>query len=379
MHTPKAKKEAVTDAVKRTLRSFGNVLGNCLYDKEYTKEIEKIKVQPVGFDMPLLSGLQAHLIGEQVPLQRRDLWRRPEFDESETEDPNSLPLPPSCRAHPYLEALNERHLTKQTSAPSIAQSRVRPRPSNGNSDFAVPALPAHALQRPSNMSGPSITGADARAAGHSIVRPMTMALEEEFSMDEEHLASMELDDPATMPTGADLALGDQSYDGSVFDQSVDSISVASTSASIMSTRFPQVKSKDFANGGPTNGLKPPQGDIKAEHKSSSDEDEKEAGRRRRRAALMQSAQQQQQSNGIQTDGFGRENGNGPSEVQQPPIVGGFRFPSDMASGANGSSNIGGRSVSDPAAVMNRSVGGFDFTSARGVNRFQHNSGNDENL
>lgn len=45
----KAKKEAVTDAVKRTLRSFGNVLGNCLYDKEYTKEIEKIKVQPVRF------------------------------------------------------------------------------------------------------------------------------------------------------------------------------------------------------------------------------------------------------------------------------------------------------------------------------------------
>jgi DNA repair and recombination protein RAD52 len=30
----KAKKEAVTDAMKRALRNFGNVLGNCLYDKD---------------------------------------------------------------------------------------------------------------------------------------------------------------------------------------------------------------------------------------------------------------------------------------------------------------------------------------------------------
>ena len=34
----KAKKEAATDGMKRALRSFGNVLGNCLYDKEYLKK-----------------------------------------------------------------------------------------------------------------------------------------------------------------------------------------------------------------------------------------------------------------------------------------------------------------------------------------------------
>lgn len=43
----------MTDGVKRTLRSFGNVLGNCLYDKEYTKEVEKIKVVPVCCDIGL--------------------------------------------------------------------------------------------------------------------------------------------------------------------------------------------------------------------------------------------------------------------------------------------------------------------------------------
>lgn len=255
---------------------------------------------------------------------------------------------------------------------------MRPRPSNVNPerpDFAVPAVPARA-QRTSNLSGPSIVGGTAHAVGQSIVRPMTTALEEEFSMDEEHLATMDLDDPATMPTGADLAIADTSYDGSVFDQSADSISVASTSASNMSARLPQVRSKDFANGGPPSAIKPLQANPKAEQKSSSDEDEKEAGRRRRRAALMESAQHQQ-SNGLQTDGFGRDNNNG-SDVKHPPIVGGFRFPSDAAVGSNGSSNLGGRSVSDPAAAMNRASAGVDFTSARGLNRFQNNAGNDEN-
>ncbi|KZP33750.1 recombination protein Rad52, partial [Athelia psychrophila] len=42
----KCKKEAVTDALKRALRNFGNLMGNCLYDKSYTQEVVKIKVQP---------------------------------------------------------------------------------------------------------------------------------------------------------------------------------------------------------------------------------------------------------------------------------------------------------------------------------------------
>ncbi|WWC69695.1 uncharacterized protein I206_103638 [Kwoniella pini CBS 10737] len=56
----KAQKEAVTDATKRALRTFGNLLGNCLYDKEYTKEVTKIRVPPARFN-------------------QNDLERRPEF------------------------------------------------------------------------------------------------------------------------------------------------------------------------------------------------------------------------------------------------------------------------------------------------------------
>ena len=42
----KAKKEGTTDALKRALRSFGNVLGNCIYDKEYLSKVTKVKVPP---------------------------------------------------------------------------------------------------------------------------------------------------------------------------------------------------------------------------------------------------------------------------------------------------------------------------------------------
>ncbi|KAI7858377.1 Rad52/22 double-strand break repair protein [Circinella umbellata] len=44
----KAKKEAATDALKRTLRMFGNVLGNCIYDKNYTSRMQYVKTPGVN-------------------------------------------------------------------------------------------------------------------------------------------------------------------------------------------------------------------------------------------------------------------------------------------------------------------------------------------
>ncbi|KAI0346485.1 hypothetical protein BDW22DRAFT_1342656 [Trametopsis cervina] len=66
----KCKKEAVTDAVKRALRNFGNLLGNCLYDKSYAQEVVKIKVPPPKFD-------------------KSELHRRPEFEERK---PDASPI-----------------------------------------------------------------------------------------------------------------------------------------------------------------------------------------------------------------------------------------------------------------------------------------------
>ena len=43
----KAKKEGTTDGLKRALRNFGNLLGMCLYDKDYLAKVTKIKAEPV--------------------------------------------------------------------------------------------------------------------------------------------------------------------------------------------------------------------------------------------------------------------------------------------------------------------------------------------
>lgn len=50
----KAKKEATTDALKRALRNFGNVLGNCIYDKTYLTKVMKVKVTPPKWDVDAL-------------------------------------------------------------------------------------------------------------------------------------------------------------------------------------------------------------------------------------------------------------------------------------------------------------------------------------
>ncbi|ORZ36706.1 hypothetical protein BCR44DRAFT_125376 [Catenaria anguillulae PL171] len=41
----KTRKEATTDALKRTLRLFGNSLGNCLHDKDFLRQVNTMPVQ----------------------------------------------------------------------------------------------------------------------------------------------------------------------------------------------------------------------------------------------------------------------------------------------------------------------------------------------
>ena len=41
--TEKSRKEAVTDALKRAARQFGNATGGCLYNKEYLERVKKVK------------------------------------------------------------------------------------------------------------------------------------------------------------------------------------------------------------------------------------------------------------------------------------------------------------------------------------------------
>ncbi|RKP29619.1 recombination protein Rad52, partial [Metschnikowia bicuspidata] len=65
----KCKKEAFTDALKRCLRCFGNVLGNCLYDKTLVAKTQKVRLPP-----PELTSTDFHrdpmLMKQEVARQR---------------------------------------------------------------------------------------------------------------------------------------------------------------------------------------------------------------------------------------------------------------------------------------------------------------------
>lgn len=47
----KCKKEGTTDGLKRALRTFGNVLGNCIYDKDFVAKVTKVKVGAGRWDV----------------------------------------------------------------------------------------------------------------------------------------------------------------------------------------------------------------------------------------------------------------------------------------------------------------------------------------
>jgi len=69
----KAKKEAATDALKRALRNFGNVLGNCLYDKDYLQRITKVKIAPSKWDADSL-----HRHPDYAPIKKESIAGPPD-------------------------------------------------------------------------------------------------------------------------------------------------------------------------------------------------------------------------------------------------------------------------------------------------------------
>ncbi|KAF1928661.1 uncharacterized protein M421DRAFT_62791, partial [Didymella exigua CBS 183.55] len=97
----KAKKEAATDGLKRSLRTFGNVLGNCLYDKEYLKKVQSMKVKPIRF--------------EEGNLHRHRDFAPPPQEQQDTVKPETHKTP--SRPNQILRTRTE-HLTHSTTTES---------------------------------------------------------------------------------------------------------------------------------------------------------------------------------------------------------------------------------------------------------------------
>ncbi|OUM51556.1 hypothetical protein BVG19_g659 [[Candida] boidinii] len=107
----KAKKEAVTDGMKRALRCYGNALGNCLYDKSYLSKIVKVKANPKEFDEDSLmrhdtikrSFTNPYSSNSMVPYNQNEQLQQKSYNQ-----PNQIPSNDSNRIVPKREDIERR-------------------------------------------------------------------------------------------------------------------------------------------------------------------------------------------------------------------------------------------------------------------------------
>jgi hypothetical protein len=218
----------VTDGVKRALKGFGNVLGNCLYDREFLKDIQKVKLGPVSTDF--LSCLKENIdrrFLQKKPLVPEDLWRRPEHDELFQSSAQAGP----SRPHPALDQETRNYVDPpdqpfdngkyhRSSEHMPADQTVQS--VKDEQGFTKPALPSRLdpttistpIRAPARDPASRAAGAQARAealaAGMAITRPTTTEVENFYADDDEALAGIDMldymDDPAVRPTSTDLEL-----------------------------------------------------------------------------------------------------------------------------------------------------------------------------
>ncbi|KAG9093612.1 DNA repair protein rad52 [Ceratobasidium sp. UAMH 11750] len=134
MALDKCKKEAVTDGIKRTLRNFGNVLGNCLYDKQYVSEITKVKAPVVKLDKdalhrrPDLAGPVPNMPAPSTAPQSSTSPPHNQLANTTTSRPAGNPSPLATSTPITNRALPHNLPTPDTSIEHADSSTVRPKP-----------------------------------------------------------------------------------------------------------------------------------------------------------------------------------------------------------------------------------------------------------
>ncbi|KAH8821156.1 hypothetical protein F5884DRAFT_766817 [Xylogone sp. PMI_703] len=169
----KAKKEGTTDALKRALRNFGNVLGNCIYDKDYLSKVTKIKVQPTKFDVDNLHRHSTHAPppvrrepepavnedkGNGIPaLLSEDTFDDEfgDFDEADFSVPQDPDSHPDEVILPATTTSNDSRSSKASSTNSTRQNPNQP-PSNRPQAVAAPAKIQNGIQAADRSRGSSV-------------------------------------------------------------------------------------------------------------------------------------------------------------------------------------------------------------------------------
>lgn len=205
----KAKKEGTTDALKRALRNFGNVLGNCIYDKEYIAKVSKVKAGQGKFDVNELHRhadfkkeeeekkliTHAPVQPQQVPsLIPEDSFDVNEFDVVDFDDlnPDEVPIsttangiqkggqytskvplnsnitpskPPQQRQPSHANPPNHGDATSGRQAPHLRQNQANQNQAEISSRSSSPGLASQHFNPPQAPPGPQSIGFfSARAA-----------------------------------------------------------------------------------------------------------------------------------------------------------------------------------------------------------------------
>lgn len=203
----KCKKEAITDSIKRGLKTFGRLLGNCLYDRQYAREVLRMPVPSTPFDA---SDLHRH--GAPTPA-RADVRKRTNEDidrDREATEAKQARLrlaaaaraklagrqaAPERRARPAAEPV--RAPDAGPSAPSPpASARPQPRPRVKAERAPEPAASERAAAEPAHPS--SAEAEDAEAASMAL----ELELEDDLLLRQSQLAQeLEDVDPSEWDTG----------------------------------------------------------------------------------------------------------------------------------------------------------------------------------
>jgi DNA repair and recombination protein RAD52 len=167
----KVKKEAATDALKRALRNFGNVLGNCIYDHDYLSHVARIKAgtrrwDPANFHRhssygPIKSENASRESSDKTTKEQEPRPDRPEddeyggdaFEDMDFINPDEVSLgaelSPVKKGHlPFEPSRSERSSTPtlMPGQPQQGQSN-RPPPIQQSRQQNVPSLPLNQAQR----------------------------------------------------------------------------------------------------------------------------------------------------------------------------------------------------------------------------------------
>lgn len=176
----KAKKEAATDALKRALRNFGNVLGNCLYDKDYLSKVTKVKVAPSKWDAdnlhrhPDYAPIKKEAIADPAPAQAsKEVVRRQtsvqsgvSFGSAEFEDDfGASGLDDADFAHPDEVRLDDSVHQPESPANKIVSGQQQKQ--------GVQRMHSMPQLRPPNVQPPQlVTGAQAPQRPQAVQRPV---------------------------------------------------------------------------------------------------------------------------------------------------------------------------------------------------------------